>query len=147
TTHKTIEFVVVIPSYNNEKWCIQNLESVVNQAWPHFTIIYINDCSTDSTGQLVKEFVRAKKLESKCTVICNKERKGALCNLYDAISTIAAHKVVVTVDGDDTLAHQYVLHTIAAEYAKKDIWLTYGNWRSDPIGYKSPCEAIPSHIA
>ena len=24
--------------------------------------------------------------------------------------------------------------------------MTYGNWRSDPIGYKSPCAAIPSDV-
>ena len=142
-----IEFVVVIPSYNNEKWCLQNLESVVTQAYPNFTIYYINDCSTDRTGQLVTEFVRSRKLESKCTVVHNNARKGALNNLYEAISKVAPHKIIVTVDGDDTLAHQYVLHTVANEYAKNDAWLTYGNWRSDPLGYKSPCEAIPSHIA
>jgi glycosyltransferase involved in cell wall biosynthesis len=142
-----IEFVVVIPSYNNEKWCIQNLESVVSQAYPNFTIYYINDCSTDKTGQLVNEFVRSRKLESKCTVVHNSSRKGALNNLYDAISKVAPHKIIVTVDGDDTLAHPYVLLTVANEYAKNDAWLTYGNWRSDPIGYKSPCEEIPSAVA
>jgi hypothetical protein len=34
-----IEFVVVIPSYNNEKWCIKNLNSVVKQSYPHWSIV------------------------------------------------------------------------------------------------------------
>src|ERR1700730_12157659 len=52
-----IEFVIVIPSYNNEKWCIGNLESVMTQTYPHFTVCYINDCSSDKTGELVDQYV------------------------------------------------------------------------------------------
>ena len=146
TVSSPIEFAIIIPSYNNEKWCIQNLESVVSQAYPHFSIYYINDASTDKTKELVTGYIQTKKLGSKCHFIDNKVRKGALCNLYETIQTIPATHVIVTVDGDDLLAHQYVLHTIAYEYLKKDTWLTYGNWRSDPLGYRSPCDHIPSTI-
>ena len=53
-------FVVIIPSYNNEQWCLKNLESVVNQNYFNFRIIYINDCSTDKTKELVLNYLNKK---------------------------------------------------------------------------------------
>ena len=40
-------FVVVIPSYNNTKYCEQNLLSVLGQEYTNFRVIYLEDASTD----------------------------------------------------------------------------------------------------
>jgi glycosyltransferase involved in cell wall biosynthesis len=145
-TPKTTEFVVVIPTYNNEKWCIGNLESVISQSYPHFSVLIYNDCSADKTGPLLDEFIKTRNLASKCTIVHNSTRKGALQNIYDAVHTIAPHKVVVTLDGDDRLAHPYVLHTLAYAYADDSVWMTYGNFRTEPANWGSCCAKIPSKI-
>src|SRR5438046_1146031 len=81
------EIVIIIPSYNNENWYERNLDSVVNQRYHNYSIIYINDCSTDDTGLLVAQYIKDKKLEHRVTLINNTERKGALANFYYAIHT------------------------------------------------------------
>src|SRR5579862_2014832 len=91
---KKVEFVVVIPSYNNERWCIQNVESVVNQTYPHIEIIYVNDCSKDKTYELVAAYIKEKNLQHRFTLINNPVRKGAMQNIYETIQKIAPHKVV-----------------------------------------------------
>src|SRR5258708_23451524 len=73
-----LEFEIIIPSYNNERWCVGNVLSAVRQKYPHFHITYIDDCSTDATGQLVDALVQTYHLEEQVTVIHNSERKGAL---------------------------------------------------------------------
>ncbi|MBP9842006.1 MAG: glycosyltransferase [Simkaniaceae bacterium] len=50
---KTKSFVIVIPSYNNERWIQKNLESAINQKYKNFRIIYINDQSQDRTVQIL----------------------------------------------------------------------------------------------
>jgi glycosyltransferase involved in cell wall biosynthesis len=142
-----VSFAIVIPSYNNEKWCIGNLESCVRQKYTDFTIYYIDDCSQDRTGPLVDAYVKRHNLEKKCIVIHNKERRGALANLDSIIRMLDPKKVVVTVDGDDTLAHSHVLKKLAAVYADSLVWMTYGSWKSHPKGFECPCEAIPASIA
>ena len=138
--NEPIEFVVVIPSYNNEQWCIANLESVVNQTYPHFTICYINDCSTDKTGQLVDQYIKEKNLEGHLNVIHNGNRKGAMANLYMAISRLDPKKVVAVVDGDDRLAHNGVLELLAKTYADRNVWITHGNYTTEPFTKESYCE-------
>lgn len=45
---------VIIPCYNAEKTILSAIESVVNQTYPVFEIICIDDCSTDSSVELIK---------------------------------------------------------------------------------------------
>ena len=142
-----VEFVVVVPSYNNEKYCIGNLESIFNQTYPYFTVYYINDCSTDKTGQQVDDYIKSRKLEHKCTVVHNETRKGALANLYNTIIKIEPHKVVVSVDGDDRLANSHALEVVASVYADKNVWMTYGDYVFDPLIWTSNNNYIPESVA
>lgn len=47
-------FVVIIPSYNNEQWCERNIASVLRQDYEQFRIVYVNDASEDNNiGKLI----------------------------------------------------------------------------------------------
>jgi len=146
TTQPQVEFCIVIPSYNNEKWCDKNLESCLNQTYPFFSIIYIDDASKDKTGQMVDAYIQKRHLESKCRIIHNTENQGALANLYNVIQTIDPHTVVITVDGDDWLANTHVLEKLAQVYSSGQIWMTYGNYKTEPSAWKSVCANFPDEI-
>ena len=49
---------IIIPVYNVEKYIKQALDSVVNQTLQDIEIICINDCSTDSSFDIVKEYAQ-----------------------------------------------------------------------------------------
>lgn len=51
-----IKVSVIIPIYNVEKYLRQNLESVANQTLKDIEIICVDDGSTDSSFEIVKEF-------------------------------------------------------------------------------------------
>jgi glycosyltransferase involved in cell wall biosynthesis len=144
---KDIEFAIVIPSYNNEKWVSRNLESIVLQKNQNWKLYYINDASIDRTKHLVEKFIESHHLQDKITLINNTQRKGALANLYSTIMTLKPTQVVVTVDGDDFLYNSRVLDILAKAYANPDVWMTYGNFTSSPKGWPSCCEEIPQKIA
>jgi len=144
------EFVVMIPSYNNGKnnqnRCIACLESVICQTYPHYSVIYVEDCSTDDTAALVDKFVADHHVENKFTVIHNKERKGSLRNVYETIHSIAPEKIVVDLDGDDALAHDKVLERLAEVFADKNIWLSFGNVTCWPSKWTGPTEPVPQEL-
>ncbi len=135
-SHVDVEFVILVCSYNNEKFVEKNLSSICFQkSSKPYQIIYVNDCSKDKTGQLVDEFVREHNLNF-IKVIHNANRVGAMANVYNTIHNhIADHKIVVTVDGDDWLPHNKILLRLEEEYADPDVWLTYGSLVEFPSGH------------
>jgi len=144
-----VEFVVVVTAYNqgakNRNRCLNNLESIKKQTYPHFSVIYVDDCSTDNMGALVDEFVAKNKLENKFTVIHNTTRVGKMHNQYRVINKINPHKVIIDMDGDDELAHKHVLDIVASYYADKTVWMTYGSYKTQ-FGEIGICDPFPKSI-
>jgi len=141
------EFVLLVLSYNNEKYVVDNLKSICHQDYDiPYEIICVNDCSTDKTGELMETYVREHNLEDKVTIIHNEERKGMTRNTYETIHNhIPDHKIVVKVDGDDVLANNRVLKRLRKEYSNPDIWLTYGQAIRIPGG-ELLSQKIPSKV-
>ena len=69
-----IQFVFIIPSYNNEKWIEKNVMSVLNQTYENWKMIYINDNSTDKTGEKFLELT--KDYDSKIVYFENSMQYG-----------------------------------------------------------------------
>ena len=143
------EFVILIASYNNENYAEANLDSACwqNSSNPYH-IIYINDCSNDDTQNVVDNYIIQHQLQDKVTVIHNSERKGALANIYNAIhELIDDHKIVISLDGDDMLAHNNVISILESYYEDPNIWMTYGTERRFPKKRKKPiAQKIPDWV-
>lgn len=141
TTQARIEWELIIPTYNNERWCIKNIESLVNQTYPHWHATIIIDCATDKTEERLRAYITEHGLEDRITIVVNPENRGALANIYYAATLCPPHKVVGLLDGDDWLAHDHVLEYLSEIYATKDIWMTYGQfelWPENRIGHCRP---------
>ncbi len=124
--------VVVIPSYNNADCYQKNLDSVCNQKYINWYAIYIDDVSTDSTGDLVEQYIKKHGFEDKFTVIRNTKRSLAMANLYRAIMLCDDTDIVATLDGDDWFAHNSVLKRLNEIYQDPNVWLTYGSYTDWP---------------
>lgn len=143
-------FRIVVPSYNNERYTRRCIESLMKQkiAVP-YSIIAINDCSTDKTGTILEQIKQEHQLSDEFFMIVhNSKRVGALANIYTTVhERCKNNEVIVLVDGDDALAHQHVLQRIAQEYNDPDILMTYGQFVFYPSGawgttYEIPREAL-----
>jgi glycosyltransferase involved in cell wall biosynthesis len=144
---ESVKFAIVIPSYNNEKWCIENIESCVRQTYKNFIIIYVDDCSTDKTGLLIDEYVKSHNLEDKIFVIHNQRQAGCpLANFYKVIHALDPHCVVVNVDGDDKLMHTRVLEKLSQVYQDPNIWLTYGEHAADDPSWFCHTAPLPPEV-
>lgn len=140
-------FTIIVPSYNNEKWVTDNIRSVALQTYTNWSLYYIDDCSTDTTAACAQNLIKEFGIESKATIIRNQKRQGALANLYHVIHQCAPTDIIVTLDGDDRLAGDDVLAHLRNAYSDSEIWMTYGNFVSDPPGKNlTRCEPIPKRI-
>jgi alpha(1,3/1,4) fucosyltransferase len=139
-------FVVVIPSFNNAKWCRRNLESVLNQSYPLFRVVYVDDASTDDTADLVAEYLAGSATADRVTFHRNSSRVGPVANIDRAVRACDPDAVIVLVDGDDFLAHPDVLTRLDAIYQDPDVWVTWGQFTRFPEDSEGFCAPIPSEI-
>lgn len=123
---------VVIPSYNNIDVCKRNLDSVVTQDYTNWCAIYIDDCSTDGTGNAVINYIKEHNLENRIIFIRNQKNVGPLANVYKAVHSCKDNAIIVILDGDDWFAGPQTLATINQKYADPDVWLTYGSYKEYP---------------
>jgi glycosyltransferase involved in cell wall biosynthesis len=130
----TIErpMVVVIPSYNNQQWCIRNLASVFSQKYNNYRVIYIDDYSSDNTYELAARCILSCHQEHRTTLIHNSINQGSLANLYRAIHSCDDNEIIVLLDGDDCFAHDEVLNTINDAYEQSGAWIIYSQHQCYP---------------
>lgn len=66
---------VIMPLYNNEKYVIEAIRSVINQTYEDWELIIINDASTDNSKFIVQKFLEEEK-DNRIIFIDLKENKG-----------------------------------------------------------------------
>ena len=87
---------VIIPVYNVEKYLQKCLDSIVNQSLKDFEIVCINDGSTDSSLEILKDFASR---DSRFVIIDKKnEGQGVARNLG---INLAKGEYILFVDPDD----------------------------------------------
>ena len=62
-----LPMVIVVPSYNNEKWCAKNLTSILHQHYDNYRILYVDDASCDQTVAEVENLLK-KENNSHTTI-------------------------------------------------------------------------------
>jgi hypothetical protein len=138
--------VIVIPSYKNRDWVERNLASVFSQDYTNFYVIYTDDCSPDGTADCVQEFIERNNIADKLILVRNRERRGALHNLYTMIHSCPPEAIIVTLDGDDWLPDAHVLETLNRAYSESEIWLTYGQFKVYPTDERGWCTPMPADV-
>ena len=48
---------IITPLYNGERFISQTIESVLQQTYPHWEMIIINDGSKDNSEEIVKRYL------------------------------------------------------------------------------------------
>ena len=118
------KFVFIIPSYNNEMWINKNVLSVLDQTYSNWRMIYVNDCSTDSTEDKFHELTENYK--EKVTYIKNDVKYGQAFNRYTAYNMCEDDEYCIMLDGDDWLSSRYVLSYLNIFIQHYDLDMTYG---------------------
>lgn len=130
-------FVFVIPSYNNAsqfyngKTLIEmNLESIFNQTYENYNIIFCDDASSDKTYEVVNECCERFNKKHKLTYIKNETNQKAPYNIYNSIHMYCPdNAVLIILDGDDWLTPRPdILNILNDIYQDPNVWMTYGEF-------------------
>jgi glycosyltransferase involved in cell wall biosynthesis len=91
---------VFMITYNHEKYIAQALNSVLMQKTSFdYEIVIGDDCSTDSTQKIIKDYVT--KHPNKIKPIFQTVNVGAMRNAYEFTLPECKGKYIATLEGDD----------------------------------------------
>ncbi|TKX72879.1 glycosyltransferase [Halorubrum sp. GN11_10-6_MGM] len=103
---------VLIGVYNEEQYIEASLQSLLDQTFEDFEIIVVDDCSTDSSVEIVRDFN-----DSRIQLLENEKNIGLTKSLNRALE-VAAGKYIARQDADD-LSHPSRLER-EVEYIKSN---------------------------
>lgn len=63
---------IILPTYNGSKYIRTSIESCLNQTFPDFELIIVNDCSTDETASIIEEYAQR---DTRIKIINNEHNK------------------------------------------------------------------------
>lgn len=129
---KNHPFTIVIVGFNNGASLAKTLSSVFSQNFENYRVVYIDDASDDGSADLARDLIYDSGHLVQVTFVQNETRLGNLANLFRAVQTCADDEIVVVLQGEDWLAHEWVLQRLNLYYADSDLWMTYGQYRDFP---------------
>lgn len=119
---------IVVAAYNVERYIKQCVDSLIDQSFSNIEIVVVNDGSTDSTPEILKEY---EKCDSR-VILIHQENKGLVEARKTGIRN-ASGKYLLIVDGDDWIDADYVNNLVEAieknnsEMVVTDYFLSYRN--------------------
>lgn len=87
---------IIMPSYNTERYISESIKSVINQTYKNWELLIVDDCSTDSTDEIIKKFCYEKRIK----YFKNKKNSGAAVSRNKALKE-AKGKWIAFLDSDD----------------------------------------------
>lgn len=88
---------IIIPVYNSEKYISKTLDSALNQTYKQIEIILVDDCSSDSSEQLVRNY---EKKHKNIVYHRQQENAGAAVARNKALE-LAKGRYIAFLDSDD----------------------------------------------
>lgn len=115
---------IITPVYNAEKFIRETIESVQNQTYTNWEMLLINDCSTDSSAEIIKE--KAAE-DSRIKYIELDKNSGAAITRNTGISK-AQGRYIAFLDSDDIWKSDKLDKQLAL-IKEKDIGFCFTSYR------------------
>ncbi len=102
-----IRFSIIVSAYNIEEYVKRALESILNQEFKNYEILVVDDCSTDNTLKIVKEYE-----SEKVKIYQTKKNSGTAGATRNVGIENASGEFLLFLDGDDALYDNQTLSSI-----------------------------------
>lgn len=117
---------IIIPVYNAEKYLKQSIESVLNQSYPFFELICVDDGSTDKSYDILKQY---KSQDSRIMII--KQQNQYAGTARNKGMQAASGKFVLFLDADDFFCKDMLELIVKRAEEKQTEILVFDAYRFD----------------
>lgn len=123
---------VITPLYNIETFIERTIRTVIDQTYPHWEMIIIDDCSVDKSCEVVE---RLQKEDSRIKLIRLKQNVGAAMARNEGIK-YSSGRYIAFLDGDDLWLPEK-LQTQVDFMLENDLALTYSAYYAQRGEYRT----------
>lgn len=128
---------IIITAYNVEQYIAKAIESAISQTYDNIEVLVVEDCSTDNTLSIIKEF-------SEIVLIQNNENVGAGKSRGVGIEK-STGEYILFLDGDDYLEPECI-EKLIEESVKQNADLVRGKVRTIEANGQIIDEAFTSKV-
>ena len=122
---------VVVPFYNTEKYIDQTIRSILNQTFPYYEILIIDDGSNNKNA--LENLEKIKKIDKRINVFHKQNEGLASTRDYGASKSSKTAKYIMFIDDDDLIEPTFLECGYWTLETNKDAAWAY----SDSIGFDS----------
>ncbi len=124
-------YSVLISNYNNGGYICECIDSVINQTYPNWEIIIVDDCSTDNSKEVYSKYVNIERIK----IYYNKKNSGRGYTKQQCFN-FSNGEICSFLDADDKLVSN-ALETMVSAHVKNPqcslIYSTHYNFDNDGI--------------
>lgn len=94
--------LVVVPAFNAEETIKNTIDAILNQTFTNYTVIVINDASTDNTLKILQSY------ENRISIINNEKNLGVSKSRNRVLTEYASNKLIAFCDSDDIWTREHL---------------------------------------
>jgi len=124
------EVSVIVPNYNHAPYLRQRLDSILNQSFQDFELIILDDCSTDSSREVIESYRHHEKVSA---IIYNEKNSGSTFKQWERGMAQARGKWLWIAESDDFAAPEFLEVLIREARSHNNIGISYcsSHWVDD----------------
>ncbi|MDR1652628.1 MAG: glycosyltransferase [Prevotellaceae bacterium] len=116
-------FSVLIAQYNNGKYLLEAIDSVVNQSYTNWEIILVDDCSTDNSHEIYQMLTADKRIK----IFFNEKNEG-VGYTKRRCAELAGGDICGYLDPDDALLPNALADMMSVYAKNKDVAMTFSRF-------------------
>lgn len=113
---------IIVPNYNHEKYLRQRINSILNQSFSNFEIIILDDCSTDSSLNLLAELAINSKVSH---YLINNKNSGSPFRQWKKGVELAKGKFIWIAETDDWASDDFLIKMTAIFESNPSVGIAY----------------------
>lgn len=118
---------VVVPNYNYEKYIKKRLETILNQTYPIYELIILDDASTDDSIVIIERElakIKEKYPDLKVQFVVNEKNSGKAIKQWKKGFELATGGYVWVAEADDLCSRRF-LEEVMKEFDDPEVVLSY----------------------
>jgi glycosyltransferase involved in cell wall biosynthesis len=119
-----LKISVIIPNYNHAPFLKQRIDSVINQTYQEFEIIILDDCSTDSSREVMEQYRQHAKVSH---IVYNEGNSGSTFKQWQKGIGLAKEDIIWIAESDDYAHPRFLERMISVLNDHPDVGFVYCN--------------------
>ena len=99
-----------MPNYNYEQYIDQRLQTISQQNYPLYEIIFLDDCSRDKSLNKARHFLNKSSIDNR--VLWNNKNSGRVISQWKKGTDLASGDYIWIAEADDYSEHNFLSETI-----------------------------------